>query len=133
MDNDVTTIQRARGWRECEYEDSHSHQPETGPCALEVYEDGESGCRYGWDAPYPDPLSDTPGGWWEFEQILKWAHEKGWELALELLPRGPYHADVYTKDRLWLGLGRGEFRAAIVGAIAAAVRRTSSRSEGSGQ
>lgn len=113
--NDVETIQRARGWRECSEHNGFWLSPQDNHTCVH---------------PLPNPLTDTPDGWWEFEQILKWAHDKGWELALELLPRGPYHADVYTKDRLWLGLGRGDFRAAIVAALAAAVRRESEEPNG---
>ena len=32
----------------------------------------------------PDPLADTPEGWYEFGQIIKWAHEKGWAFVLEI-------------------------------------------------
>lgn len=130
MDNDVTTIQRARGWRECEYEDENWHQPETALCVLEVYEEGESCCRYGWYAPYPDPLADTPEGWCEFGQILKWAHEKGWRFEMDH-HAGNYQVSVWVVDH-WGSLSEGhhDFRASIVEVLAEAVRRTSNRSEG---
>lgn len=103
MDNDVETIQRARGWRESVW-------------------------------PFlPDPLADNPEDWWEFGQILNWAHAKGWRLEIDH-HAGDYQVSVWVVDH-WGSLSEGhpDFRAAIVAAIAAAVRRTSSRSEGSGQ
>lgn len=31
----------------------------------------------------PDPLADTPEGWWEFGQIMEWAREQGWRWELD--------------------------------------------------
>ena len=58
--------------------------------------------------PLPNPLTDTPEGAWEFVQILKWAEAKGRALAVG-----------------WMGNGYGDFRAAIIAALATAVRNES--------
>ena len=45
-----------------------------------------------------DPLADTPEGWWEFRQILKWAHEKGWVWTAEPYIGGNHQVDVFGDD-----------------------------------
>lgn len=111
--NDIETIQRARGWRECPDHNGFwlsPHDPNRCTHAL------------------PDPLADTSEGWWEFGQILRWAHEPAWRLAVEPYHDGTYGASVFR----WTDLGglrriaeveHPDFRAAIVAALAAAVRR----------
>lgn len=114
--NDIETIQKARGWREC---------------------DSPIDCDY-WVLPdankhqlkLPDPLADTPEGWWEFGQIITWAmDEKRWNLSVEPYRDVAYQADIYKDDGLWLGVDYGSFREAIIGAIAEAVRHESEDKE----
>lgn len=64
--NDVETIQGARGWRECSEHNGFWLSPQDNPTCVH---------------PLPDPLADTPEGWWEFGQILRWAEQRGirWE------------------------------------------------------
>lgn len=91
--NDIETIQKARGWRECPEHNGFWLSPQDNHTCVH---------------PLPNPLTDTPEGAWEFVQILKWAEAKGRALAVG-----------------WMGNGYGDFRAAIIAALATAVRNES--------
>lgn len=114
MDSDVTTVQRARGWRECEHHDG------CGVWQFGVIE------RRG----LPDPLADTPEGWWEFGQILRWAHEKGWRLNLIHGYNGTYMGRIWPEGGVFIdGDVHPDIRAATIAALAAAVRRESENNQ----
>ena len=108
--SDVETVQRERGWQRC-----------------------PDGCMY-WvlvtdhldkhHESIPNPLADTPDGWWEFGQTLKWAHEKGWVWAAEPYIGGDHQVDVFGDDE-HIGYGYGDFRTSIIAALAEAVRHES--------
>ena len=109
--NDVETIQRERGWRECERHNDCGewHRGRASKGGL------------------PDPLADTPEGWWEFGQILKWAQS--------YFPGHSWYQITTTKsitevevvvDGLSVTLKRdADFREACIAALAAAIRRES--------
>ena len=106
--NDIETIQRERGWRRC-----------PDGCMYWVLTDHASKHQLS----LPDPLADTPEGWWEFGQIIKWAHEKGWAFVLEIAAH--HYCAVVNGAAGWMGNGYGDFRTAIIAALAEAVRRES--------
>ena len=120
MDNDVEVVQRKRyqpctkhfdGWRL--------------PDGTQLF---QWGCCYRSIDSLPDPLADTPEGWWEFGQILKWAHKQGWQFELGHFA-GNYEAAVWNHP---YQIGRAthtDFRAAIIAALAAAVRHESEAKE----
>lgn len=118
--SDVETVQRERGWRECEYEDGW-HSPKIAPCEQRKL---STWCLQGSWPFLPDPLADTPDGWWEFGQTLKWAHEKGWVWAAEPYIGGDHQVDVFGDDE-HIGYGYGDFRTSIIAALAEAVRHES--------
>ena len=115
--NDIETIQKARGWRECSEHEGFWLRP------------GEAKrCEH----PLPDPLADTPEGWFEFGQIIMWAHESGWRLNLEHYTTGKreYVSCIWSiPESTLIGEsktdGYPDFREAIIGAIAEAVRHES--------
>lgn len=132
MDSDVTTIQRARGWRWFgARDDSQSCIGRrfftTAPERNWRYSHEVSvACGDAHEPPWaisPDPLADTPEGWWEFGQIIKWAHEKGWAFVLEIAVH--HYCAVVNGAAGWMGNGYGDFRTAIIAALAEAVRRES--------
>ena len=66
MNSDVETIQRERGW----HRDFCCSEPDCD--WKDMWRNGDS------IGLLPDPLADTPEGWWEFGQILKWADGEGY-------------------------------------------------------
>lgn len=108
--NDIETIQKARGWRECSEHEGFWLRP-----------GGAKRC----ERPLPDPLADTPEGWFEFGQIITWATGKKWSLSIETAHDDLYQADVYlnaeTEFAMCIGEFYGGFREAAIGAIAQAV------------
>lgn len=82
--NATETVQRARGQVWCGCGDGQGNcysrrwldYPTTGLATIHVVTE-KCGVAHEppWE-PYPDPLADTPEGWWEFGQILEWAEAK---------------------------------------------------------
>lgn len=129
--NDTETIQRARGWRWYGASDGKMcvgrrwFSPVSGGEFGSIHEVLAS-CGDAHDPPWPvarDPLADTPEGWWEFGQIIKWAHEKDWAFVLEIAVH--HYCAVVNGAAGWMGNGYGDFRTAIIAALAEAVRRES--------
>ena len=112
--NDTEIIQRERGWREGRALAGRDYwtRPPFGIHQLNL----------------PDPLADTPEGWYEFGQFLKWAHEMGWRFEIDSYGNGEYVAAVVERAAGfgWIGFVEGpmrpDFRTAIIAALAAAVR-----------
>ena len=94
--NAVETVYRAMGWRPALWNGRYWHEPGAP----------EEAVAY----PLPDPLADTPEGWWEFGQILEWAEwSVQWDVAM---------AKVF--DSMWRlekGVGN-QFRAAFIETLA---------------
>lgn len=120
--NDIETIQRERGWRECERHNDCGewHRGRASKGGL------------------PDPLADTPEGWWEFGQIIKWAEEwaanNGAQIHIvnALYANDPHEWHVNVTDVAGIehgGHGVGDFRAAFIAALAAAIRHESEATE----
>lgn len=106
--NDVETIQRERGW----HRDFCCSEPDCD--WKDMWRNGDS------IGLLPDPLADTSEGWLEFGQIIKWAHEKGWAFVLEIAAH--HYCAMVNSAAGWMGNGYGDFRTAIIAALAAAVR-----------
>ena len=119
--NDVETIQRERGWRECGFPAGRNYwtSPITG-----IHQ------RY-----LPDPLADTSEGWWEFGQIAawrdKWCTERGafWSLISCVLlddeQSWGYEMVIFMLGETTYSAKHADERAAIIAALAAAVRHES--------
>ena len=128
MNSDVELIQRARGM-------GWVGVAEDGVCIgrrwlderpaggfLRDFHAVAESCGDAHEPPWPispDPLADTPEGWWEFGQILRWAHESGW---------------LWFKGDAWMIRGPGnrygeayhvDERVARIAALAAAIRHES--------
>ena len=124
MSSDVETIQRERGWIKIQ---------EYCGCWVKQGTEHHFGSHHLW---LPDPLADTPEGWWEFGQILKWAEDQ--RLRSPYLPwlfDLVHYGDGHYSSRIWLVGNRytspptaeasGDFRTAIIAALAEAVRHES--------
>lgn len=83
----------------------------------------------------PDPLADTPEGWWEFGQIAawrdKWCTERGafWSLTSCVLlddeQSWGYEMVIFMLGETTYSAKHADERAAIIAALAAAVRHES--------
>lgn len=116
--NAVETVYRAMGWRPALWNGRYWHEPGAP----------EEAVAY----PLPDPLADTPEGWWEFGQILGWAEEwatgkhyrldwaLGWE-PFEGKERRTWYATITHLNTIIANTSASDFRTAVLSALAEAV------------
>lgn len=79
-----------------------------------------------------DPLADTPEGWYEFGQILKWAdkwcteRDAFWDLTSSVLlddeETWGYEMVIFMRDETTYSAKHADERTARIAALAAAVR-----------
>ncbi len=126
MDNDVEVVQRKRyqpctkhfdGWRL--------------PDGTQLF---QWGCCYRSFDSLPDPLADTPEGWYEFGQILKWIEDKRhtkpylpWAFEIKYYGENSYSAAFWLVGNRYTAVATAEAsgsdpRGAVIAALAAAVR-----------